>query len=136
MAKRLTQEEFEKRIEEQGNGEFTVLEKYKNNRTPTLTRHEVCGHEWKIRPDDFFRGKRCPFCNGSGKRTTQEEFEIKVKRQSGGEYIALEKYQESRTPLLMRHKICGYEWKIRPDDFLHGKGCPLCSGRPKIDTSI
>ena len=61
MAKRLTQEEFEKRIEEQGNGEFTVLEKYKNNRTPTLTRHEVCGHEWKIRPDDFFEEKDVRF---------------------------------------------------------------------------
>ena len=133
---RITQKEFEKRVEKLGNGNFTVLGKYKNNRTPTLMRHEVCGHEWKIRPDDFFQGKRCPFCNGSGKRTTQEEFEIKVKRQSGGEYIALEKYQESRTPLLMRHKSCGYEWKIRPDDFLHGKGCPLCAGRPKIDTSI
>jgi hypothetical protein len=67
-------------------------------------------------------------------RLTQEEFERRVKKQGNEDYIFLEKYQGNKKPLLIKHKKCGYEWKTKPDNFFRGKRCPLCGGRPKIDT--
>lgn len=63
MGKRLTQEEFEKRIKEQGNGEYTPLEDYQGSKTPILMKHNNCGKEWKIRPENFMMGQRCPRCS-------------------------------------------------------------------------
>lgn len=43
------------------------------------------------------------------------------------EYEALEPYILSKTKILHKHIICGYEWLIRPHNILGGKGCPKCS---------
>ena len=134
MGKRLTQEEFEKRIKEQGNGEYAVIGEYQGANYPVLIKHETCGNEWESRPNDFFHGCRCPNCSYNKMRLTQEEFERRVKKQGNEDYIFLEKYQGNKKPLLIKHKKCGYEWKTKPDNFFRGKRCPLCGGRPKIDT--
>src|SRR5699024_12654783 len=101
---------------------------------PVLIKHETCGNEWESRPNDFFHGCRCPNCSYKKMRLTQEEFERRVKKQGNEDYIVLEKYQGNKKPLLIKHKKCGYEGKTKPDNFSSGKRCPLCSGRPKIDT--
>ena len=47
------------------NGEYSVIGKYKNNKTHIEMLHNICGIKWKIRPDNFKSGKRCPNCNQS-----------------------------------------------------------------------
>ena len=135
MSKRLTQEEFEKRIEEQGNGEFTVLGEYQGRMKPVLLRHEVCGRELEIIPRNFYRGIRCRLCNGTGCRLTQEVFEKRIQCQGNGEYLNLEKYKRAKTPVLIIHKVCGHQWKISPSNFFSGKRCPKCAGNTKKDTT-
>ena len=126
VGKRLTQEEFEKRIKEQGNGEYTPLEDYQGAKTTILMKHESCGYEWKISPNNFFKGKRCPYCSKKPKKLSQEIFEKRVEEQGDREYIPLEKYQGSTIPISMRHKICSHEWKVKPKRFFEGTRCPYC----------
>ena len=132
MGKRLTQEEFEKRIEEQGDGEYTPLEEYQGSKTPILMKHNNCGKEWKIRPENFMMGQRCPRCS---KSLTQKVFEKRIQCQGNGEYLNLEKYKGAKTPVLIIHKVCGHQWKISPSNFFSGKRCPKCAGNLKKDTA-
>src|SRR5699024_11319513 len=94
MGKRLTQEEFEKRVEDQGNGEYTPLEDYQGAKTTILMKHESCGYEWKISPDNFFKGKRCPYCSKKPKKMSQEIFEKRVEEQGDREYRSEEHTSE------------------------------------------
>ena len=133
---RITQKEFEKRVGKLGNGNFTVLGKYKNNRTPTLMRHEVCGHEWKVKPNNFFEGTRCPYCFRINQRLTQKEFENRVNKKWVGEFTVLGKYLTNRTPVLVKHEKCGYEWKIAPSSLFKKSRCPFCARNAKKDTAF
>lgn len=42
-------------------------------------------------------------------------------------YTSLEPYVTGKTKILHRHNICGYEWKVTPDDIKVLKKCPQCS---------
>lgn len=133
--RKLVQKKYKKRIENEGNGEYSVIGEYESALTPILMKHKRCGKEWRIRPNDFLNGHRCPRCNGKNEKLTQKEFEKRVEKLGNGNFTVLEKYKNNRTPTLMRHEVCGHEWKIRPYDFFNGHRCSFCFGRPKIDTS-
>ncbi|MFF3147928.1 hypothetical protein ACFVRU_41000 [Streptomyces sp. NPDC057927] len=45
--------------------QYKVLDEYVNAKTKITIKHEICEHEWSITPNDFLRGKRCPYCNES-----------------------------------------------------------------------
>ena len=45
--------------------EYIVLGEYKTAKTKVLIKHNECNHEYNVTPDNFLRGKRCPFCNNS-----------------------------------------------------------------------
>lgn len=40
--------------------------------------------------------------------------------------------KNSRTKVLCRCKVCGYEWAGVPDHLKHGCGCPSCAGNKKL----
>jgi len=45
------------------------------------------------------------------------------------EYSLIDEYTKTHDKLLHRH-ICGYEWRVRPNDILFGNsGCPSCATR-------
>lgn len=57
--------DFNKEVVTMTNGEYSVIGEYKNNKTHIEMLHNICGTKWKIRPDNFKSGKRCPNCNQS-----------------------------------------------------------------------
>jgi len=57
------QTEFCKLVRETTNNEYSVLGKYINNKTKIRMRHNKCGHEYEVRPNDFQQGYRCPACS-------------------------------------------------------------------------
>ncbi len=121
-----TNEEFVNEVKKLTGDEYTFLERYNGAANKILCRHNKCGYEWMALPHSFLNGCGCPKCAGTMKRTN-EEFIEKVKKETNDEYIFKEKYQNSKTKLLCLHKICGYEWKISPDNFFHGTRCPKCA---------
>lgn len=132
MTKRLTQEEFEKRIKEQGNGEFEILGDYNGRRKKVKTRHVKCGHVWGLIPDSFFNGRRCPKC--ARVRIDNDKFIYMVKNLSNGEYMVLGEYKSQKVPVKMKHKTCGQVWYPTLDGLRTGRGCPRCAGRPIVTT--
>lgn len=82
------------------------------------------GHVFKMVWNDFYAGNRCPICNGKTKRTT-DEFVKLVYDLVGDEYEVLSEYINNTTHVLMKHSICGTEWKVTPSNFLGLKTrCP------------
>lgn len=60
-----THEDFLLQVLDEGKREYQLLSTYKNARTNVQLRHEVCGHEYNVRPDKFLAGVRCPNCSSS-----------------------------------------------------------------------
>ena len=53
---------FKEEVTQYSNGEYTALEDYKGYNNHVLMKHITCGHEWLIKPANFFNGKGCPIC--------------------------------------------------------------------------
>ena len=59
-----TQEEFEKEVNEKGNGEYKVIGKYRGTNVKIKMIHETCGTEWLVKPNNFLNNNtRCPLCS-------------------------------------------------------------------------
>lgn len=127
----LSQVEFEKRIRDQGNGEYKVVGVYAGRRKPVEVVHS-CGYHWNMIHDAFFKGNRCPSC-GNRLPITNTDFQQRVFELGNGEYETLSSYSKSNVPVHLTH-ICGYDWWMTPSHWLAGERCPKCAGRPKVNT--
>lgn len=132
MTRRKTTQEFSEEVNKLTNNTYKVLGQYKNNKTKIKIKHLVCGNCYKVRPNDFLTGRRCPFCSnrnkGQDRRLTDKQFKYKVYQKTQDEYTFLEPYINTRTPLRVRHNKCGYTYKVTPDAFLCSKNrCPKCN---------
>ena len=60
------------------------------------------------------------------KRKTHEQFikELSIKNKS---IEVLGAYKNSQTKILCKCKICGFEWKVIPNNLLKGRSCPNCA---------
>jgi hypothetical protein len=121
-AGRLTQAQYEQRLI---GTEFEVLGKYINNRSPILHKHTICGKESLMSPMSIMDHGRlgCSHCGKVFKQTTEGY----VEKLKDSEYELLEEYTGSKDKLLHRHKVCGTEFLIRPNDILSGHGCNTCA---------
>lgn len=127
MSKKFTEKDFINRLMDLGNGEYRLLEKYIDSRTKVLILHKVCGFKYKVKPNNFSNGKRCPKCAGVERKTTKS-FSKEIKKIVGREYIVVGEYKNTHTGIKMLHKKCGHEWSVHPAHFLSGTRCPKCSG--------
>lgn len=113
------------------NPNIVVKEKYVNSYTAIL--HECVLHNitWMGIPASVLASLGCPQCIkeklGHSLHKTHEEYldELKIKNPN---VIPLEKYINSKTPILHYHKNCGHKTKMQPSTVLEGKGCLLCKG--------
>lgn len=119
------QDLFIQKVQELVGNKYSFLEKYISNQTKIRCRHNICGYEWDVQPNNFFNGTRCPKCFGV-KKKTNEEFVEQIYDLVGDEYIFLEDYINNTTKILCRHNDCGYEWKVIPSNFIKGTRCPRC----------
>ena len=62
------------------------------------------------------------------KKKTHEEYVAEVETINPNIEV-LDEYIDSRTPILHRCKIDGYQWKPSPNNILRGSGCPICRNR-------
>lgn len=61
------------------------------------------------------------------RRKTHEEYLQSLKERNITKIIPKEKYISARTKIYHECKVCGYEWKVAPNNVLSGYGCPVCS---------
>ena len=60
-------DDFESKVKSLVGNEYSVMGTYKGAKTKIKMRHNVCGHTWEVRPDNFLgnvqkEGSRCPRC--------------------------------------------------------------------------
>lgn len=132
MATRKTNEEYVKEVKDLVGDEYTFLEEYVNAKTNILVRHNKCGHEYKVVPNNFLRGTRFPLCYNRKRSKSllksEETFQKEVKDAVGDEYTFLEKYIGTNRSIKVKHNTCGHVWKIEPSNFLgSGHRCPVCA---------
>lgn len=125
LPKKKTNEEFINRVKKSVGDEYAFLDKYVNAKTKIRVRHNKCGGIYKVRPDSFLDGARCPYCAGN-KSITNEEFINRVKELAGDEYTFLDKYINANIKIRVRHNKCGRNYFVAPSTFLRGHRCPYC----------
>lgn len=121
---------FRKEVYKLVGDEYQVKSKYINARTPLKMLHTKCGHTFKVSPDDFLRGSRCPYERGERIRIKQslttDEFKQKLDNKFPHQYQVLEKYINNHTPIKIKHLNCGNEFVILPYHLLERGSCPYC----------
>ena len=128
-------EKFKEYVYDNFGDEFTVLGEYVNNGTKIEMRHSECGRNFEIVPGNFKMRKRCPLCNGTFKKST-DDFRAEVEVLVGSEYEVHGEYKTAKDNIRMRHAKCGSFYFVTPTDFLSGGNrCPECAPNKKKDTA-
>ncbi len=126
MARKKTNEEFTKEVRELVEDEYVFLDKYIKSSVKIRCIHNKCEHIWKITPNDFLSGYRCPKCAGNIKKTNAQ-FIVEIHDLVGENYVFLDEYINAKTKIRCRHCVCGHEWNVAPSSFLGGSRCPKCN---------
>lgn len=127
--RKLTEEEFLRRVGECCGEEYEVVGTFLNTSTTVKTKHLVCNYEWNAHPDQLMKknGSRCPECSGRKLKTT-EWFRNEVFAQVGVEYQVIGEYVNAKTKVPVQHNICGHKWDVLPRKFVGSEKtrCPKC----------
>lgn len=105
------------------NNEYDVIGKYSRNHLKIDMIHNKCKTEFKVTPNAFLRGSRCPKCGKDSsikKRTkTHEQFLDEVYEQVGDEYSVLGMYSHGNHDIEIMHNTCGHVMSTTPNYFIH-----------------
>ena len=121
-------EEFNEEVLALTNGEYLAVEPYKTAVDKIEMLHVTCGNRYKVKPNIFLGGRRCPKCAGNMKRT-KEEFMNEVRSVVGSEYIFYGSYINYSTKMNVIHTTCGNNYEVAPTTFVQGKRCAICSAK-------
>lgn len=127
MPKKKTHKEYVQELNEV-NPNLEVLDTYINNYTKILHKCKIHDYEWYVTPNRVLCGVDCPVC--SGKVITHKEY-IKRVGSINKNIEVLGTYIDSKTKILHRCKIDGYEWYATPNHIFNGYGCAMCYGNKK-----
>lgn len=123
-----TEEELRQMIKDSKDGdEYLLVSNYTKMSKKAKFIHTKCEKIFDMRPTDFiYKNQRCPTCSGVKKYNT-ETFKNKILKITDGEYLPMTEYINNKTKVKMKHLECGHTWYVRPDQFLNGSRCRLCS---------
>lgn len=117
-----------KEIEDAGNGEYSFVKKTKIRGTRAVVlRHDECGSELLATYRNFVeKGVRCHTCVNKKVKSTGF-FKEQVHDLVGDEYSVVGDYVRALEKIEFTHNGCGRSFFMRPNSFLSGIRCPLCS---------
>lgn len=143
IVKRKTFEDFVKQAYELVGDEYTFYPPYKNMKTPIAYKHNKCGYEGTIRPDNFVNGARCMGCKRrklSQERSLGTDNFKKRLAKINPNIEVIGEYKSITTPIACKCLVCGYgsdgEWTPYPNNLEKGKGCPKCAGNAPKNMKI
>lgn len=112
------------------NPNIEVLGEYCSTHKKILHRCTIDGNEWYVSPAHLLQGHGCKICSNKKNHDLKQKSHIQYVddlHNINKNIEVLDHYIDSKTPILHKCKIDGYEWKARPSNILSGKGCPVCS---------
>ena len=131
MRKKMIHQEYLDKVFNLVGEEYAVLEEYVKSNVKLLTRHNVCNREWRINPNKFLMGRRCPYCRyeNAGDKTRKPIGTLinQVSNINSGEFELVGGIYENNTSIMeFSHTVCGRTFSMSSANFLMGKKCPLC----------
>ena len=132
MPRKKTHEEFVQEVKDKYGDQYEILGTYDGCDKKVKVRHNACGTEWDIRPNDLLKKERCPVC-GKEKlikslRKDKEVFKKEFYEVSNGEYELLSEYVKDEEKVRIKHLgECNKEFLMTPSKFLKGQRCPHCN---------
>lgn len=121
-----TDADFKKEVFDLVGNEYTFIDTYVNAYTKLKVKHNGCGNVYKVKPNNFLNGSRCPHCFGTLKKTNVQ-YKQEIFGLVGDEYVFLDSYINDGTKLRVKHNKCGHIYKVKPNYFLNGSRCPYCA---------
>ena len=126
-----TNERFVKELQKV-NPNIEPKETYKKNSEKILCKCKLCGHEWRVTPNNLIsKGCGCPLCatkkiNKKNTLTSEDFFKKTEFKKNLNIKILDTEYKNAKTKMKVSCNICGYEWEMLPSNILSGYGCPKC----------
>ena len=112
------------------NNTLTLTTEYAGVKGNITYRCNVCGYVGTTRADTLML-YGCKNCNLKSRTKTHEEFVSQVANINPSIEV-VSKYKNSRTNILCRCRVCGYEWSTTPGSITyHRCGCASCNGVAK-----
>ena len=82
-----TNEEFIDEIKNITEDEYLFIDDYKTSSTKICVKHNVCGKTYKVKPNDFLNGHRCPYCSRKNISIREKSFVKFIKKIYEGNII-------------------------------------------------
>lgn len=102
-------------------------DEYKNASSSLLLKCKKCDKISKANITSLINGRKCKKCSGLSKKST-EDFKKEIFNLVGNEYVVLGEYENNKSPIRMKHIVCGHEWDTLPTNFLYNEHrCPKCN---------
>lgn len=111
---RVSKEEFLNRVQSLGEGDYEVLDTilYKNTTSRVEMLHKECGNSYKVIPNTFFNGRRCPYCFNKG-NSKGERIVEKVLKDLELDYI-----EQATFPGMTNIKQLYYDFLLDKEDII------------------
>jgi hypothetical protein len=132
---KLTTEKFQELVSNIVGNEYEVIGEYKSKHTKIEIHHIVCKTTYKVTPNHFLYGNRCPYCSGNLKRNTGA-FSKLLLELGNGEYELKSEYVNAHTNVVIHHKTCLHDYNVSPNNFICGQRCPYCNKISKGEQRI
>ena len=107
---------------------ITVLDPYVNGCTGLHFLCAVCHQVFMRTPKSMVADSTCVYCKKLA------EIKQRAETKYGNQYEIMGVYTDSRTPLQIRHKMCGNIFQKTVNDFFKS-GCPVCGKRERAEKS-
>lgn len=136
MGKKITQEEFIKRVAEILGNDYEVLGIYQGRDIPIEMKHYVCGNTFKKRPHDIIsKGSGCPYCNGNRHAKYNEQWVIE---NTPLPYHYVNGYTAMKQKCTFHCDICGQDFQQMPSRLInqHIYGCGCCPTKKKSNAQF
>lgn len=107
--------------------EYTQLSPYTRSSDKILVKHNLCGNKYEVTPNNFKRGRRCPFCKAQALVKTDSAFKKQVKDNYNDALVIVDKYRgvdELVTALCKKHNC---KFSAIANSLVQKKvSCPIC----------
>ena len=135
MGKKITKEEFERRIKEVHGDNLDVSEfNFTTTSAKGKCKCNVCGNEWYVVANSLFLGHGCRKCydkrNSESKLISKEDIEHRIKER-GYNITFLDDYVDTKHKCHVKCNNCGKEWVTKPSTFFKNYSCDGCNRKER-----
>lgn len=137
MAKRLSKEVWERRVNDAGAGRYEFVRWSVDGEfgagKKCVVRCAKDGFAWESKVNNLVnRGQGCPQCSGKRRWTADERIE-QINKLENIEFISLvDPYKNKKSKSNVRCTLDGYEWSVIVSNLVNDeRGCPECARRAR-----